>query len=88
MPPRGGTAMPATGERTSAPALPEFIANDLYGSLIATAIALGGEVLAQRSHADGRAPSVADQVAQQMVERAGVQLRSYHRLPDEQPAQS
>jgi len=74
--------MPAAGERTSSPALPEFIANDLYGSLIATAIQLGGEVLAQRSREHDRQPSVADAVAQQMVERASTQLRTYHRLDE------
>lgn len=87
MPPRGGTSMPAPGERTSAPALPEFISNDLYGSLIVTAIERGRAVLDDEAHRDGRSPSVADTVADQMVNRAAAQLRSYHRL-DEQPAAS
>lgn len=77
MPPRGN-AMPAAGERTSAPQLPEFITNDLYAGLISEAIKLGGEALNAAAHADGRQPGVADQVAQQMVNRAAVQLGALH----------
>lgn len=78
MPPRGGTSMPAAGERTARPELPEFITNDLYGGLVAEAIKLGGEALNAAAHADGRHPGVADQVAQQMVTRAARQLVELH----------
>lgn len=83
MPPRGGsptTPNAPSGAPSRSRSLPEFIDNDLYGSLVADAIRLGGEVLRQQSHHEGRQPSIADQVADQMVVRAAAQLSTYHGL--------